>query len=130
MRISDWSSDVCSSDLRPINPIFSMLTAPLFVYKADRESIPHVGRFRISVEIDSILALLALAVAGTFDAPKRHVVVKARRRQIDHSQAAADIQAEMVGVLKRACANTRRQTEIGIVGDGQGFFVIRSEEHT
>src|SRR3546814_3178783 len=88
MRISDWSSDVCSSDLRPINPIFSMLTAPLFVYKADRESIPHVGRFRTSVEIDSILALLALAVAGTFDAPKRHVVVKARRRQIDHSPAA------------------------------------------
>src|SRR3546814_11662056 len=100
-----------------------MLTAPLFVYKADRESIPHVGRFRISVEIDRILALHALAVAGTFDAPKRHVVVKARRRQIDHSKAAADIQAEMVGVLKRARANPRRQTEIGTVGAGQGFFV-------
>src|SRR3546814_5974355 len=83
----------------------------------------------MSVESERILALLGLAVAGTFDAPKRHVVGKARRRQIDHSQAAADIQAEMVGVLKRACANTRRQTEIGIVGDGQGFFVITYAYH-
>src|SRR3546814_10648926 len=67
MRISDWSSDVCSSDLR----LDRIASVRLIVLKADANSplllelLQRIGRM---AELDGIAAIVAVPHAGLDDA--------------------------------------------------------------
>src|SRR3546814_9301471 len=43
MRISDWSSDVCSSDLQPETYNYAKMTATILIFRKRRPSDAHHG---------------------------------------------------------------------------------------
>src|SRR3546814_9757961 len=66
MRISDWSSDVCSSDLLPgwrcAAPLPGLLVQPIIGHMSDRTGLGRLGRRRPYFLAGAILAAIALFV--------------------------------------------------------------------
>src|SRR3546814_625602 len=66
MRISDWSSDVCSSDLLPglwvAAPLTGLLVQPIIGHMSDRTWLGRLGRRRPYFLAGAILAAIALFV--------------------------------------------------------------------
>src|SRR3546814_18303883 len=91
MRISDWSADVCSSDLLHLRVIFDR-GEPLF----------------------------ARAIARPARAAEGDMIVDSGGRQVDHDHPGADVAAEMARVLERGRSDPRRQAEITLVGEQIG----------
>src|SRR3546814_993319 len=47
MRISDWSSDVCSSDLRPAEPAFDPRRRAIAILEREWRGVAHPARHRV-----------------------------------------------------------------------------------
>src|SRR3546814_6034967 len=66
MRISDWSSDVCSSDMLPglwvAAPLTGLLVQPIIGHMSDRTWLGRLGRRRPYFLAGAILAAIALFV--------------------------------------------------------------------
>src|SRR5687768_16992996 len=86
-------------------------------------SAPCVDGLRLRVEFDGGEALLPRAVAALASAAERHVIVDARRRQIDHHHPGSDALAEVAGVLERVGHDAGRQAELAAVRDLQRLLV-------
>src|SRR5262245_10531438 len=82
-----------------------------------------VGRLDDRVELLRVRALLARAVARLLSAAERHVIVEARRRQIDHHEPACGVSLEVARVLQRGRDDAGRQAERRVVGDGERLVV-------
>src|SRR3569832_1802114 len=81
------------------------------------------------VELRGVAALLARAVARTLAAAERHVVVHARRRQVDHHYAGLRIPLEVRRVFQRRRRDAGRQAELGVVGERQRLVVVLGADH-
>ena len=91
-----------------------------------RQRLPRegVGRLHRGVELLGVGALLARAVARALPAAERHVVVDARRRQVDHHHAGLAVALEVRRVFQARRADAGRQAELGVVGDRQRLVVV------
>src|SRR3546814_17337974 len=93
MRISDWSSDVCSSDLQQ--------EQPLYVF---RKAARHFGRAR---PFDGTLGVVAYARAGDGQAAAHGWKVERLARQPVDSEA----EEKIVIALRHGAIDGRRRTE-------------------
>src|SRR3546814_7693713 len=110
MRISDWSSDVCSSDLR--------LDGDLDVHVAERLGAQH--RHALALEAELLVRLRARRHGdlGTAGADRRHLDTAAERRR-DHRQRDAAVDVGAVALEQAMRRHREKDVEIA-----------RSEEHT
>src|SRR3546814_7099759 len=124
MRISDWSSDVCSSDLRPGNVIHlsNLCTEILEVTSAEETAVCNLGSINLSHHVDED------GPAGTsvFDYDKLGETVRLAVRQLDRvidlnfypirsEEHTSELQSLMrisyaVFCLKKKKNNTRKHT--------------------
>src|SRR3546814_19993172 len=87
MRISDWSADVCSSDLLHLRVIFDR-GEPLF----------------------------ARAIARPARAAEGDMIVDSGGRQVDHDHPGADVAAEMARGLERGRDDRSEERRVGKEG--------------
>src|SRR3546814_7247089 len=126
MRISDWSSDVCSSDLR-----LELLAA------VAQEPRPVLGTGDDALELRHHLAAVAHAQREAVAAGEEGFEHVAQRRALEDRGGPAAAGAEHVAVAEATDgdhAGERRQ--VGAAGDEvahvhvDGLEAARSEEHT
>src|SRR3546814_3131544 len=116
MRISDWSSDVCSSDLRWDASLYDLLAAYGQV-KLRSEPVVHMVARRPVVTLDAALHHLSRLIGVT----------------LDWAELSAFLPADYDGPLRRsavassflAALELARQGRVDLKQDG-----ARSEEHT
>src|SRR3546814_4581613 len=108
MRISDWSADVCASDLAPLDAVAGEITALLHVLT------PVTDEFIASAPKLKLIQKLGVGVNTiALDAAREHGVAVCNMPGTN-SQAVAEMALSlMMAVLRRTC-----------------FFDARSEEHT
>src|SRR3546814_6533237 len=110
MRISDWSSDVCSSDLVAITGALGTVDEALVVPYADHVDIPIglVGLLAASIPIGTLLGTVLIPTSG-----EHHRLLRG---------------AAVCTILTAAAAVPLYWMEVGALG---AFLAcIRSEEHT
>src|SRR3546814_8948093 len=107
MRISDWSSDVCSSDLISM----SILTADRAAF---REALPHGGRL-IGLDVGTKTIGIALCDAGWSIASPAHTVSRGKFSKDKIALAAFMEQQQVKGVVIGLPLNL---DEIGRVNGG------------
>src|SRR3546814_3044370 len=113
MRISDWSSDVCSSDLTPPPPEGTVTLAETLVDELSRSFQNHLRR---------TLDDRTLLVAAEFDQP-----VRAGTWTAVFEQGLGD-----VGLPRAVGGFDLSEPELAqlFVAGGRGSLPVRSEEHT
>src|SRR3546814_4002794 len=119
MRISDWSSDVCSSDLRPGNVIHlsNLCTEILEVTSAEETAVCNLGSINLSHHVDED------GPAGTsvFDYDKLGETVRLAVRQLDR---VIDLNFYPIESARRG--NLRwRPVGLGVMGPPDAFFKLR-----
>src|SRR3546814_4969337 len=132
MRISDWSSDVCSSDLVLLTRrVGADRSAPRTVHlvRSDRD---RRWIEQLVVADDGALAELDLSVLGSDTAPgvgepgpeHLHLVCTNGR----HDPCCADFGRPVVRALRAAGVEVMESSHVG--GDRFAANIVRSEEHT
>src|SRR3546814_1731662 len=114
MRISDWSSDVCSSDLRARTAAIDRCGAP--GVDAEHARRRAVGQYRVARGDDEQIALRDAAVAIDIAAIRLRLRIDASARVEEDVPARAEAARQTVGREDRD-----RPRHVG---------VVRSEEHT
>src|SRR3546814_20200873 len=128
MRISDWSSDVCSSDLSP--PLLPAARR-LFAGLAGLES-PYSSDALSAGELSAIIAAGYASVAGVFGLHRFHHVAGDAARCIDAASVAATTAAfaTMPAEAARACATPMPRYRACRFGAGSGCRQPRFPQRT
>src|SRR5438270_11722651 len=87
-------------------------------------SAPDVSGLGLGVEFDRGEALLTRAVARLAGAAERHVIIDARRRQVDHHHPGAHVAAEVARIFERVRDDAGGQSKLSTVGNLQRLFVV------
>src|SRR3546814_2529469 len=114
MRISDWSSDVCSSDLLPYNgfslTLSSMMTKVLFVCMGNICRSPSAeGVFRRLIDEAGLSEVIGVDSAGTHsfhigEAPDARAQAAARKRGYDLSHRSEEHTSELQSLMRSSYA--------------------------
>src|SRR5690606_20641703 len=83
-----------------------------------------IGGLDRGVELHRVAPLLARSVTGSLPSPEGYVRIDPGGREVDHHHARLGVPLEMGGVPERGGADARAQSELGVVGQGQGVLVV------
>src|SRR3546814_3288130 len=112
MRISDWSSDVCSSDLQVEQIVWAFKLAPETLHLPERPGVPEVQVFSIQLKVPELHRDVLRSIDGA-------IPIDAKDCPSAHSLGLEWIERFIVQ------ASTEQLTAFELVADA-----ARSEEHT
>src|SRR3546814_4256232 len=117
MRISDWSSDVCSSDLMADTPLTLAETASVF-----GEMLTFQAMLRRTTDKTSRRAMLAAKIEDMLNTVVRQVAFCEFERQVHDERRQGELSADRIGEIWM-------ETQTESLGPALRFR-DRSEEHT